>query len=111
MITDTDITKLKKVFITKEDAKKFATKSDLKKYSTKDDLKEAVADLRAEIGEVRDITETTAAAVARIENTLDGIAGAIRDQWVENGAGAAHLERHDRQISALAFATNVTLPD
>lgn len=97
MITDADITKLKKAL--KED------------FATKDELKESVADLRVEIGEVRDTVETTAAAVGRIEIAIDGLAGAIQDLRTENGAGAFHLARHDRQIEALAFATNVTLPD
>jgi hypothetical protein len=37
-ITDKDITKLKGVFLTKEDAKNFATKDDLKQFATKVDL-------------------------------------------------------------------------
>lgn len=105
MITDADITKLKKTFITKADLK-----SSLKNYATKDDLKEAVADLRTEIGEVHDKVDTVASAVGRIEVALDGIAGAIQDLRTENGAGAVHLARHDRQIEALALATNITLP-
>ncbi len=119
MITDADITKLKKTFVTKDDLKKeldrFATKDDLKKelgrYATKDDLKESIADVRVEIGEVRDTVESTAAAVARIENALDGLSGAIQDLRTENGAGAVHLARHDRQIEALALATNIALPE
>jgi archaellum component FlaC len=109
MITDADITKLKKTFATKEDLKRFATKEELKKESSS---------LRAEMSEMRDTIDTVAATIARLEsgfehmqNTLDGIAGAIQDQRVENGAGAVHLARHDRQIEALALATHVPLPD
>ncbi|KKT38779.1 MAG: hypothetical protein UW22_C0006G0045 [Candidatus Gottesmanbacteria bacterium GW2011_GWB1_44_11c] len=39
MITDADVTKLKKTFATKDDLKRFATKDDLKRFATKDDLK------------------------------------------------------------------------
>lgn len=106
MITDTDITKLKKAF--KEE---FATKDDLKKFATKDEMKEAVADLHVEIGEVRDTIETTAAAIGRIEVAIDGLVGAIQDLRTENSAGAFHLARHDRQIESLALATGVILPD
>ena len=109
MITDADITKLKKTLVTKDDFKR-GLKKELKKYTTKNDLKEVATDLRVEIGEVRDLVEATAVGVARIENTLDGIAGAIQDLRTENGAGAVHLARHDRQISALAVATGTTLP-
>ena len=97
MITDADITKIKKAL--KED------------FATKDELKEAIADLRVEIGEVHEKIDTVATAVGRIENALDGITGAIQDQRVENAAGTVHLMRHDRQIEALALATNATLPD
>lgn len=100
MITDTDITKLKGVF------------------ATKDELAELRADMRVGFGEVDDkfdgVSEkidTLAAGIGRIENTLDGIAGAIQDLRTENGAGAFHLARHDRQIEALALATNITLPN
>lgn len=89
MITDADITKLKGTFATKED----------------------LASVRLEVGEVNDKIDTLASAVERIENTLDGIAGAIHDQQIENGSGAVHLARHDRHIAALAIATNVALPN
>lgn len=93
MITDSDITKLKETFATGQE------------------LKEEIAGVRLEVGEVNDKIDTLASAIGRIENTLDGIAGAIHDQQIENGAGAVHLARHDRHIAALAIATNVALPD
>ncbi len=106
MITDADITKLKKTFATKDDLK-----SELQKYATKDALEELRADMQIGFGEVTDKIDTLATAVGRIENTLDGIAGAIQDQRIENATGAVHLARHDRQIAALASATHVSLPD
>ncbi|MHB8710543.1 MAG: hypothetical protein ACYC6X_03280 [Minisyncoccota bacterium] len=138
MITDTDITKLKgifatkkdlkgfatkkdlnrfatkedlKRFATKEDLKRFATKEDLKRFATKDKLAELRADMQVGFGEVNEKIDTLAVAFGRMENTLDGIAGAIQDLRIENGAGAAHLARHDRQIEALAVATKVALPN
>ncbi|MCX6787985.1 MAG: hypothetical protein NT108_02355 [Candidatus Kaiserbacteria bacterium] len=120
MITDADITKLKKTFATKEDLESFATKEDLKGFATKEDLKgfatkqelkEEIAGVRLEIGELHDKIDTVASAVGRIENALDGIAGAIQDLRTENSAGAVHLARHDRQIKTIALATSVTLPD
>ncbi|MDP2655282.1 MAG: hypothetical protein Q8P17_01840 [bacterium] len=85
MITDTDITKLKKVFVTKTE------------------FKEELAEVRVELGEIHEkidvLGDTLGGAIARIENSLDGISGAI------------HLTRHDRQIDALALATNIKLPN
>lgn len=118
MITDADVTKLKKEFkkdfVTKDDLKK-TLKNELKRHATKTDLFEAVSDLRVEMIErfekADDRMDTMAAGIARIENSIDKLAGAIHDQQVENGAGSVHLSRHDRQIAALARATHVTLPD
>jgi len=128
MITNADITKLKGVFATKDDLKRFATKDDLKRFATKDDLKrfatkddlkrfatksdlnEAIADVRIEIGEVRDQNESIAAAVGRIENAIDKLSGNIEDLRTENSAGAVHLARHDRQIATLARGTGIKIP-
>ena len=38
MLTEQDITKMKKIFLTKEDGKLFATKKDLETFATKKDL-------------------------------------------------------------------------
>lgn len=92
MITDADITKLKTTF------------------ATKDTLAELRADMQIGFGEVHEKIDTLAIAFGRMENTLDGIAGAIQDLRTENGAGTAHLLRHDRQIEALAVAAKITLP-
>jgi predicted nucleic acid-binding Zn-ribbon protein len=93
MITNADVTKLKEVF------------------ATKDELSELRADMAVEFGEVHEKMDTIATAIGRIENTLDDLAGAIQDQRIENGAGMAHLLRHDRQIDALAQTAGVTLPN
>lgn len=110
MITDADIKKLEKTFVTKDDLKK-----ELKKYATKVELFEAVSDLRVEMIErfekADERMDTMAAGITHIKNTIDRLAGAYFDQQVENGAGATHFARHDRQIEALALATNVALPD
>ena len=104
MITDADIEKLKGTFATKEDLVVFATKDDLKAFATKEEL----GDFRVEVAERLESVETD---VKYIRNTLDGIAGAIQAQQAENGAGAAHLKRHDRQIAALAEHAGVSLPN
>lgn len=82
MISDADITKLKKVFATKEE----------------------LADLKVEVGEVHDKIDS-------VLIKLDGIAGAVQDLREENSAGVVHLARHDRQIDALAKGTNIALPN
>lgn len=126
MITDTDITKLKKTFATKEDLKKFATKKDLsdmrkdfkKVFATKEDLagvrdelKEDIADIHVELGELHDKFDNLAGKFDSFEVKLDKIVGGLEDERLENAAGAVHLARHDRQIEALALATNVAIPD
>lgn len=100
MITDTDITRLKETF---------ATKSEMNKRFDAVDKRFDAVDERFE--DMDEKIDSIAFAVGQIQNTLDGIAGAIHDQQVENGAGAVHLARHDRHIAALALATNVALPD
>jgi len=87
MITNADVTKLKEVFATKEE----------------------LADMRVEFGEVHDKIDTVATAVGRIENSIDKLSGNIQDLRTENGAGAAHLARHDRQIDELARGTGVKI--
>ena len=114
MLTKEDKKYLHKTFVTKDDLKK-TLKNELKKYATKVELFEAVSDLRVEMIErfekADDRMDTMAAGIVRIENSLDKISGAVQDLRTENGAGAAHLARHDRQIVALARATNVALSD
>lgn len=111
MITDKDITKLKKTFATKSDIKDFAKKKDLTRFATKDELREEIAGVRLEIGEVQDTVDKVALAVGRIENAVDGLAGAIQGLRTENSMGYIHLTRHDRQIEALAIAAKVALPN
>lgn len=76
-----------------------------------DTLDEKVDTISERIDTLDEKVDTVALAVGRMENTLDGIAGAIQDLRTENGAGAAHLARHDRQIKTLARAINVALPN
>lgn len=110
MITDADITKLKKTFVTKDDFKK-ELKKELKKYATKDDLKEAIADVRADIGELDDKFDRLSDKFDSFEVKLDKIVGGLEHERLENAAGAVHLARHDLQIETLAFAIGVALPD
>ncbi|MEK7086350.1 MAG: hypothetical protein AAB951_01015 [Patescibacteria group bacterium] len=100
MITDADITKLKK---------DFATKNELAELRA--DVLQGFREVGERFEQTDEKIDTLASAIGRIENTLDGIAGAIQDQRVENAAGTVHLMRHDRQIETLALATHVTLPD
>jgi hypothetical protein len=99
MITDTDVTKLKKVFATKEDLndvrKEFT--SSMGKFATKEDF----ADLRLEVGELKDRFDI-------MQNTLDKIVGAIHDLAMEMRAGYSILER---KIYHVAEKTGVIIPD
>lgn len=107
MITDTDITKLKKTFATKEDI--VDVRDELK--NVRDELKEDIADVYVELGELHDKFDTLAGKFDSFEVKLDKIVGGLEDERLENAAGAVHLARHDRQIATLALATNVALPD
>jgi hypothetical protein len=104
MITDADITKLSNTFATKQELKGEVS-------SIRTELDDRFAAVHVELDEMNEKIDTIAVAVGQIQNTLDGIAGAIQDQRVENGAGAVHLARHDRQIEVLALATKVALPN
>jgi hypothetical protein len=117
MITDKDITKLKKVFVTKEDSKKFATKDDLKRFATKDDLKRfatkedlehseqktalGFADTQRQINELK-------SDVAQIKDHLismeDNILGAINNLQNENKLVSTYLPKvnnHETRITKL----------
>jgi predicted nuclease with TOPRIM domain len=117
MITDADVVKLKKTFATKEDfghlRREFGTvKKDLGKLNGETvTIKDGLGDLRLEVGELKDEVGEIHGTINRIEVTLDKMAGAIQDLRTENGAGAAHLARHDRQIAALAALGGTKLPD
>ncbi len=116
MITDKDIIKLQAVFATKEDLKGFATKEDLKGLATKEDLRllatrEELADLRLDVGEIKDELGAVKEDIAEIKNTMHGLAGSVDNLWMENRAGWIATARHTRQIETLAQHTGVTLPE
>jgi hypothetical protein len=85
MITDRDITKLKEVFVTKED----------------------FADLCIEVGELKEVVQD---GLDTLNVKMDRFLGNIETVQLDNSAGAAILYRHDRQIQILADKTGVTLP-
>ena len=107
MITDTDITKLKEVFVTKEELSELRTEM----LTGFEGVNKRFDEVDKRFEDVDEKIDSVALAVGRIENSLDGIAGAIQDLRTENGASAAHLARHDRQIEALSFTTNTALPN
>ena len=96
MITEQDITMLKAVFVTKEEFNAFDLKVD--------GIQETVGDLKVEMGEMNDKMDTMLIK-------MDNFTGSVRTLEQENGAGAAHLARHDRQIEVLAASTGITLPN
>jgi hypothetical protein len=125
MITDEDVKKLQKTFLTKKDfnthmkilakenLKVFATKKDLEKLATKDDLAVQtertdalvyeVGDLKVEVSEIKD-------KITSIEVSIDHIVGGVDTLLLENGAGAVILARHTRQIDALGSHVGLILP-
>ena len=93
MITDQDVEKLKKTFITKED------------------LKEEIGDLRIMIGEISDRIDVLDGKFDSLDVKFDAMLGLLTDSMQEHGVGAAQYARHDRQIRTLAAATGTELPD
>lgn len=101
MITDADIKKLSKVFLTKkdskrflmkddskkfltkDDSKKFATKDDLKKFATKDDLKRFAT--KKDLEEVKSVMATKSDLSfleARMNKKFEGMDQ--RFEWVQS---------------------------
>jgi len=76
MITDADVTKLKKTFATKDDLKamearqdkKFATKDDLKMYATKNDMIDFKDEILHEIKSMREEVAIVTGYKDQIEN-------------------------------------------
>ena len=108
MITDADITKLKKVFATKDEL--IGVKSD-------------VAELKTDVAELKTDSRIIQETLIRMEQKMDdfiefshkkfaileGLAGKVADLDQENKMGAITLRRHDAQIHELAAATGTTL--
>lgn len=82
MISDQDLTKLHDTLVSKEE----------------------LADLRLEVGELKDI-------VVNMDVKLDRFLGTIDTLRNEEAAGAVTLERHTRQIKSLASHVGSVLPD
>jgi hypothetical protein len=97
MITDDDVTKLKKTFATKDE---FNELSDVVT-----ELKYEVGDLRLEVAEIRDKMD---AGFAEMRIGFDKITGAIHDLRLEMSAGYSILER---KIYYVAEKTGVIIPD
>ncbi|MCI0542591.1 hypothetical protein L0Y69_02470 [bacterium] len=132
MITDADITKLKKTFVTKEGLKtalkkelsNYPTKADLKKelsnYPTKDDLKKSQESLIDRMFSIfatkEDVRKSGEDTVQAIQNTLqeylnksDKDAQKIDILESEYAAHGFQLDRHERWIGALAGKAGVAL--
>ena len=117
MITDQDITKLKKVFATKDELLSVSDKVDSLEVKVDslevkvdaldvkvDALVYEVGDLKVEMGEMNDKMDS-------MHNKIDRFLGVVDTLRLEEGAGAVTLARHTRQIKSLATHTGATLPD
>lgn len=110
MITDADVTKLKKTFVTKTEFTVLTNKVDVlsNRVDTLTDrvegITEKVGDLSVEVGEIHDKLDG-------LDVKFDAMLDLLSDSKQEHVMGAAHLMRHDRQIAALATATSTVLPD
>ena len=123
MITDADITKLKKTFATKNDAdRRFdmvaenmaEMQSDI--VTLKEDvseLKSDVADLKLDVAklksDVREIKQKVG-LLDKIYNLLDRENAAIEENKMETAAAHHKLDRHETWIKHIAQETKVTLP-
>lgn len=112
MITDQDVKKLEKTFVThkslKKELEKFATKDDLAVQTERiDSLVYEVGDLKVEVAELRDEMQ---AGFHDLGHKMDRMLGNFDVLLTDNRAGAEILARHERQILALADHMNVILP-
>lgn len=114
MITDQDVTKLRKTFLThtefKKYAKTFLTHAEFKKaaaaFATKMDLavlRYEVGDLRLEVAEIKDTVDS-------IHNKLDKFLGNYERLDSESKVCTVVQRRHTKQIEALAANARFILP-
>lgn len=87
MITDADIRKMKKVFVTKDDIKNFVTKEDSKNFVTKQDSKKF-----ATKEDLIDFKDTILGEIIKIREDMTIIIG-YRDL----------IEDHDKRIEKLEY--------
>jgi len=124
MITDHDITKLKDVFVTKEeffalsdrvgvvDGKVEVLSDKVEVLSGKVEvLDEKVEVLTNKMELLDDKVEVLGEKMDYMTVTMDRIAGNYDTMVVENAVGADVLARHTRQIDVLAKTTGTKLPD
>lgn len=100
MITDQDIKKLEKTFVTKGEFSLQTNRIDSLVYE--------VGDLKVEFAELGEKFE---AMEDRFGAKLDRFLQNIDDQRLDSAAGAVILARHERQILALADHMEVILPN
>jgi hypothetical protein len=103
MITDADVTKLKKTFATKVEFNKLEKRMG----NVEGRLDSVELKLDAVIEDLGDIKHT----MGDVSRTLHNVVGMIDVLQQENRFGAEILNRHERQIVALAQHTGATLPE
>lgn len=114
MITQQDITKLRTVFVTKDEFTPF--KDEMYEFKTEmTEFKEEMLEFREEMADFR---VNTAERLENVEGKIDtllvmtdALLGTYKDSMDEHRAGAHILARHDRQLTTLAKGTGITLPD
>jgi hypothetical protein len=95
MITDADVKKLKRTFVTKTDFNRFSDYY-VKTFATKAELQE----VKEDVAGVKEDTNKILYTVDRISKTLE--------EW-EYPAFKADVNRHDREIKKLAAKTGTAL--
>ncbi len=123
MITDQDVTKLKKTFLTKEEFKKaakdFASKKVLNTLSnTVDNLVYELGDIKVEIAEIKEtLTERIEKLDAKIDSKFDSLdtkldrfLGNIDNLQTESNVCTVVQRRHTEQIDILAANAGIILP-
>jgi hypothetical protein len=93
MLTDQDIQKLSSVFANKQDLAALATKQDLSLFS---------AEIKEEIGSLRETVQGLSVAV-------DGLAKSVNDLRIEYAAVLSKIDRHERWIKLIAEKIGVHL--
>ncbi|MDO8624332.1 MAG: hypothetical protein Q7R54_03165 [bacterium] len=110
MITDTDIKKLEKTFVTKKELAQLRDSFDLLRSSVLQSNFEKFS-LKTEMEAMRAESIRNGDKLDQLLTSKDAYAGRISDLDQENKMGAVTTARHTRQIAELAKKTKVALSE
>jgi hypothetical protein len=106
MITDRDVEKLKKTFVTKVDIEKLKDT-----FVTKDEFHAEIIPMKADIAELKSDMGSVKETTQQILTVVDGISKKFDDLKHEYVAVSLKGDRHEKWIKHLADKTGNELPE